>query len=197
MGVPLVCDMSSDFLSCPVDMSRYGLIYAGAQKNAGPAGVTMVILHDELLGRVPDSLPVMLDYRVQAAAGSMHNTPPTYAIYLVGLVLQWLVNLGGLDAIASQNRTKANLIYQHDRPERGIYRGHVEADSRSLINVTFRLPTEELEQSFAKSAEANGLVGLMGHRSVGGLRASIYNACPLEAVETLAQFMLEFQQLNG
>ncbi|HWQ84020.1 MAG TPA: 3-phosphoserine/phosphohydroxythreonine transaminase [Anaerolineales bacterium] len=196
-GVPLVCDMSSDFLSQPVDIARYGLIYAGAQKNAGPAGVTMVILHEDLLERVPDTLPVMLDYRVQAAGGSMHNTPPTFAIYLVGLVLEWLRELGGLPAIARQNQMKADLLYTTIDQSGGFYRGHAQLDSRSLMNVTFRLPTEDLEKQFASSADMNGLVGLKGHRSIGGLRASIYNACPLEAVQALAQFMREFQRQNG
>lgn len=196
-GVPLVCDMSSDFLSRPVDITKYGLIYAGAQKNAGPAGVTMVIVQDDLLERTPDTLPVMLDYRVQAAGGSMHNTPPTYAIYMVGLVMQWLIDLGGLPAIAKHNQTKADMIYKVIDRSGGFYRGHAQGDSRSLMNITFRLPTEELEKSFAKSAEENGLVGLKGHRSVGGLRASIYNACSMDAVQALTQFMLEFQRING
>ena len=196
-GVPLVCDMSSDFLSRPVDIAQYGLIYAGAQKNAGPAGVTLVILREDLLDRSPDTLPVMLDYRVQVAGGSMHNTPPTFAIYMVGLVLQWLLGLGGLPAIARQNQAKADLIYNVIDQSGGFYRGHAQIDSRSLMNVTFRLPTEELEKKFVKSAEENGLVGLKGHRSVGGLRASIYNACALETVQALTQFMQEFQRLNG
>lgn len=196
-GIPLVCDMSSDFISRPVDIAKYGLIYAGAQKNAGPAGVTMVILREDLLECTPDNLPVMLDYRVQAAGGSMHNTPPTFAIYMVGLVLKWLFGLGGLKAIARQNQSKADLIYSTIDQSGGFYRGHAQADSRSLMNVTFRLPTEELEKNFAASAEASGLVGLKGHRSVGGLRASIYNACPLEAVQVLTQFMQEFQRKNG
>jgi len=196
-GVPLVCDMSSDFLSRPVDISKYGLIYAGAQKNAGPAGVTMVIVRADLLERVPTNLPVMLDYRLQSASGSMHNTPPAFAIYIVGLVLQWLVGLGGLPAIARQNQAKADLLYKTIDQSGGFYRGHALADSRSLMNVSFHLPSEELENQFAASAEANGLVGLKGHRSVGGLRASIYNACPLAAVQALAQYMLEFQRQNG
>lgn len=196
-GIPLVCDMSSDFLSRPVDISKYGLIYAGAQKNAGPAGVTVVILREDLLDRTPDTLPVMLDYRVQVASGSMHNTPPTFAIYMLGLVLKWLVGLGGLPAIAQHNQTKAELIYNLIDQSGGFYRGHAHVDSRSRMNVTFRLPSEDLEKDFVKAAEAHGLVGLKGHRSVGGLRASIYNACPLEAVQALAQFMLEFQRQNG
>ncbi len=196
-GIPLVCDMSSDFLSRPIDVGKYALIYAGAQKNAGPAGVTMVILREDLLECTPDNLPVMLDYRVQTAGGSMHNTPPTFAVYMVGLVLKWLVELGGLSAIAHQNQTKADLLYSTIDQSGGFYRGHAQPGSRSLMNVTFRLPTEELEKNFAKSAEASGLIGLKGHRSVGGLRASIYNACPLEAVQALTQFMLEFQRQNG
>lgn len=196
-GIPLVCDMSSDFLSRLVDITKYGLIYVGAQKNAGPAGVTMVIVREDLLERTPDTLPVMLDYRVQAAGGSMHNTPPTYAIYMVGLVMRWLIDLGGLPAIAKHNQTKADMIYKVIDQSGGFYRGHAQTDSRSLMNITFRLPTEELEKNFAKTAEENGMVGLKGHRSVGGLRASIYNACTLDAVKALTQFMVEFQRING
>ncbi len=196
-GVPLVCDMSSDFLSRPVDISRYGMIYAGAQKNAGPAGVTLVILHEDLLKRVPDNLPVMLDYKVQASKGSMYNTPPTYAIYIVGLVLRWLIDLGGLPATLDRNQHKADLLYNAIDQSGGFYRGHAQPGSRSLMNVTYRLPSEDLEKLFVKQAGQNGLIGLKGHRSVGGLRASIYNACPLEAVEALVQFMAEFMRTQG
>jgi phosphoserine aminotransferase len=196
-GVPLVCDMSSDFLSRKVEVSKYGLIYAGAQKNAGPAGVTVVILREELLERVPDGLPVMLDYKVQVAGGSMHNTPPCFAIYVVGLVLKWLKGLGGLEAIAERNQEKAELIYRVIDASGGFYRGHAVRGDRSWMNVTMRLPSEELEAQFVKQAEGEGMVGLNGHRSVGGLRASLYNAVPVESVRALAQFMGEFQRRNG
>lgn len=196
-GVTLVCDMSSDFLSRPVDISKYGLVYAGAQKNAGPAGVTVVILREDLLERVPDGLPVMLDYKVQAKKGSMHNTPPCFAIYMVGLVLKWLKQEGGLEAIDRHNQEKAALVYAAVDGSGGFYRGHAVRDSRSLMNVTFRLPSEELEEMFARQTEIEGLVGLRGHRSVGGLRASLYNAVPVDSVHLLAQFMGEFQRKNG
>jgi phosphoserine aminotransferase len=189
--------MSSDFLSQPVDVSQYGVIYAGAQKNAGPAGVTLVILREELLERVPQGLPVMLDYKVQAAGGSMHNTPPCFAIYMVGLVAKWLKKVGGLGAIAQHNQEKARLIYQAIDASGGFYRGHAQVESRSVMNVTFRLPNEELEADFVKQSEAAGMVGLQGHRSVGGLRASLYNALPIESARALAQFMGEFQRKNG
>ncbi|MBC8505093.1 MAG: 3-phosphoserine/phosphohydroxythreonine transaminase [Anaerolineales bacterium] len=191
--IPLICDMSSDILSRPIDVSKYGLIYAGAQKNAGPAGVTMVIIREDLLGSVPNDLATMLDYRLQAEKKSLINTPPSFAIYVLGLVLGWLLDLGGLPAISRLNQQKAILLYDVIDTSEGFYRGHAQSDSRSLMNVTFRLETTELEESFAKEALAQGMVGLKGHRSVGGLRASIYNACPLESVETLATFMKDFQ----
>lgn len=196
-GVPLVCDMSSNFLSRPLEMSRYGLIYAGAQKNAGPAGVTIVILHQDLLGRVPPNLPVMLDYKAQVDSASMYNTPPCFAIYVVGLVLGWLLELGGLEAIERRNRAKADLIYTVIDQSGGFYRGHAYPEHRSRMNITFRLPSEDLEKRFVQQAEAEGLVGLKGHRSVGGLRASLYNALPLESARALAEFMREFQRRNG
>lgn len=196
-GVPLVCDMSSDFISRPVDVSKYGLIYAGAQKNAGPAGVTIVIVREDLLARTPENLPVMLDYRTLAEAGSMHNTPPCFAIYVVGLVARWALELGGLPEIARRNQEKADLLYKVIDNSGGYYRGHAQPDSRSAMNVTFRLPGEDLEAQFAKEATAKELSGLKGHRSVGGLRASIYNAMSLEGVKALADFMVEFQRQNG
>lgn len=196
-SVPLVCDMSSDILSRPRDVSKYGLIYAGAQKNAGPAGVTLVILRDDLLARTPKNLPVMLDYRLQTEAGSMHNTPPVFAVYIVGLVLKWLKAEGGLQAIARRNQQKADLVYQIIDQSGGFYRGHAVSRDRSLMNVTFRLPNEELEAAFVKQAEAVELVGLKGHRSVGGIRASLYNALPVEAAQALAEFMRDFQRKNG
>ena len=196
-GVPLVCDMSSDFLSRPVDVRKYGLIYGGAQKNLGPAGVTLVILHEDLLERVPPKLPIMLDYKLLAENKSLYNTPPCFTIYVVGLVLRWLRDLGGLEAMARLNETKASLLYQAIDSSGGFYRGHARPDSRSRMNVTFRLPTEELDKQFAKEATAAGLDGLKGHRSVGGLRASLYNALPDKSVEALTQFMREFQRTNG
>jgi phosphoserine aminotransferase len=196
-GVPLVCDMSSDFISRPVDVTKYGLIYAGAQKNAGPAGVTMVILRDDLLARTPANLPVMLDYKALSDSGSMYNTPPTFAIYIVGLVAKWALNLGGLEAVQRRNQEKAQLIYNAIDSSGGFYRGHAQPGSRSVMNVTFRLPSEDLENQFAKEASARELSGLKGHRSVGGMRASIYNAMPIEGVQTLVDFMREFQRANG
>ena len=196
-GVPLVCDASSNIASRPIDVSKYGLIYAGAQKNLGPAGVTLVIIRSELLARTPPKLPVLLDYKLLAEKKSMHNTPPTFAIYLVGLVLRWLTEFGGLEAMARHNAAKAARVYQAIDDGHGFYRGHARPDSRSRMNVTFRLPSEDLEKKFVKEAEAQGLVGLKGHRSVGGLRASLYNALPMEAAEALARFMDEFQRANA
>ncbi|MGE0129671.1 MAG: 3-phosphoserine/phosphohydroxythreonine transaminase [Blastocatellales bacterium] len=196
--VPLVCDMSSDFISRPVDVSKYGLIYAGAQKNAGPAGTTIVIIRDDLLERVPDGLPAMLDYRNLAKNGSMYNTPPCYAIYICGLVFKWALNdIGGLEKIYALNMEKAKILYDAIDSSDGYYRGHAEKDCRSLMNVTFRLPSEELEGKLVKEATAAGLDGLKGHRSVGGLRASIYNAFPKAGVEKLVEFMNGFQKNNG
>jgi phosphoserine aminotransferase len=196
-GVPLACDASSDILSRPLDVTRYGVIYAGAQKNLGPSGVTLVILRDDLLERVPPRLPLMLDYRLLAESRSLYNTPPTFAIYVVGLVLRWLLSLGGLDEMARRNEAKAGLLYRAIDDSGGFYRGLARADSRSRMNVTFRLPSEELEKKFVKRATAEGLDGLKGHRSVGGLRASLYNALPVESAEALVQFMAEFQRVNG
>ena len=196
-GVPLVCDASSDFISRPVDVSKYALIYAGAQKNAGPAGTTVVIIRDDMLERTPVNLPVMLDYKALAASGSLHNTPPAFAIYMVGLVFQWVKNLGGLAEIQKINRKKADLIYTAIDESGGFYRGHAAPEARSVMNIPFRLPSEELEDAFAKEAKSNGLIGLKGHRSVGGMRASIYNAMSVEGAEALVQFMKEFQQKNG
>jgi phosphoserine aminotransferase len=194
--VPLVADASSDIFSGPIDLSKYALIYAGAQKNLAPAGVTLVIMRDELLKRTPSSLPTMLQYSVHAENGSMYNTPPVFAIYVMRLVLAWLVKQGGLAAIGARNARKADKLYAAiDRT--GFYRGHATKDSRSRMNVTLRLPSEELEKKFIKDATAAGLDGLKGHRSVGGLRASIYNAFPEEGVDALVQFMAEFERRNG
>jgi phosphoserine aminotransferase len=196
-GVPLVCDASSDFISRPIDVSKYALIYAGAQKNAGPSGVVVVIARDDMLERTPANLPVMLDYKVLAASGSLHNTPPCFAIYMVGLVLKWAKKQGGLTAIEKTNRTKADLIYKAIDGSGGFYRGHAKPDARSLMNIPFRLPSEELEDTFAKEAKSNKLIGLKGHRSVGGMRASIYNAMTVEGAQELTKFMAEFQKKNG
>lgn len=193
-SAPLVCDASSNFLSRPLDVSYYGLIYACAQKNAGIAGVTVVIVRDDLLERVPKNLPAMLDYRLQAANDSLYNTPPVFAIYVLLLVARWLKNeIGGLANMAKINRDKAGLLYQVLDEHPDFYRGHARPDSRSMMNVTFRLPNEELETAFVKQAKARELVELKGHRSVGGMRASIYNAMPREGVVALRDLMLEFK----
>ncbi len=196
-GVELICDMSSDFLSQPVDVSKYGLIYAGAQKNAGPAGVVVVIVREDLLQRVPEKLPVMLDYKLLAESGSLHNTPPCYAIYMVGLVMKWLKDLGGLSAMQKINQEKAGLVYNAIDSSGGFYRGHAAPEARSIMNVPFRLPSEELENAFVKESTKANLIGLKGHRSVGGLRASLYNALPLESAQALTAFMADFQRRNG
>ena len=196
-GVPLVCDMSSDFLSRPVKVGKYGLIYAGAQKNAGPAGVTIVIMRKDLLERVPEDMPAMLDYRLLVEKNSLLNTPPVFSIYIVGLVLGWLIERGGLEGIAHLNERKAGLVYGAIDQSGGFFRGYVLPEDRSRMNVTFALPAPELEKAFALEAKQQGLVGVKGHRSKGGLRASIYNALPLEAVEALVQFMTEFQRRYG
>jgi phosphoserine aminotransferase len=196
-NVPVVCDASSNIASKPIDVSKYGVLYAGAQKNLGPSGVALVIIHDDLLGKAPPKLPVMLDYKALAESNSLHNTPPCFAIYIVGLVLNWLKANGGVEGIARGNAEKAALVYNAIDSSGGFYRGHAQPQSRSRMNVTFRLPSEELEKRFVKQAEAQRLIGLKGHRSVGGLRASLYNAFPVEGARALAQFMAEFQRVNG
>ena len=196
-GVTLVADMSSDFVSRPVDIHKYGLIYAGAQKNLGPAGVTLVIIRRDLLARVPAGLPLMLDYKVQVDNTSLYNTPPCFTIYVCGLVLRRLRDLGGLEAVSRNNAAKATIVYDAIDQSGGFYRGHAVPQDRSMMNVTFRLPTEELETLFAKQAQSQGLVGLKGHRSLGGIRASIYNAFPNEGASALAGFMREFQRTQG
>jgi phosphoserine aminotransferase len=194
--VPLVADTSSNMCSRPIDVARYGLIYAGAQKNLGPSGVTLVIVRDDLVARTPASLPTMLQYGVHVENKSMYNTPPVFGVYIMRLVLKWFMKQGGLGAIEQRNIRKANKLYAEiDRT--GFYRGHAHKDSRSRMNVTFRLPSEELEKKFSKEATAAGLDGLKGHRSVGGLRASIYNAFPEEGVDALVAFMKEFERTNG
>ncbi len=194
--VPLVADTSSDMFSRPIDVAKYGLIYAGAQKNLGPSGVTLVIVREDLLSRSSKSLPTMMNYAVHVENGSMYNTPPCFGIYLMGLVAKWALNEGGLPAISQRNERKAAALYAEiDRT--GFYRGTADKSSRSLMNLTFRLPSEELEKAFVKESTAAGLDGLKGHRSVGGMRASIYNAFPEEGVEALVSFMKEFERKNG
>jgi phosphoserine aminotransferase len=194
--VPLVCDSSSDILSRPIPVEKYGLIYAGAQKNMGPSGVTLVIMREDLLPRVREGLATMLDYRTHVKDKSLHNTPNTWGIYIINLVCKWLKEKGGLEAMQSENEAKAKLLYDAiDATE--FYRGHADPDSRSTMNVTFRLPSEDLEKKFANEATAAGMDGLKGHRSVGGIRASIYNAFPRAGCEALVEFMKEFERKNG
>jgi phosphoserine aminotransferase len=193
---PLVSDTSSDMFSRPIDIARHALIYSGAQKNMGPAGVTIVILREDLLQRSQKTLPTMLNYAVHAENGSLYNTPPAFAVYALGLVMKWLIAQGGLAAIATLNERKAAKLYAEiDRT--GFYRGTAHKECRSLMNVTFRLPSEELETAFVKESTAAGLDGLKGHRSVGGMRASIYNAFPEDGVDALVAFMKEFELKRG
>jgi len=196
-GVPLVCDASSDFISRPIDVSKYALIYAGAQKNAGAAGLTIVILREDLLERTPPDLPVMLSYKALAASASLYNTPPCYSIYISGLVFQWARKLGGLEAMARRNQRKAQTIYQVIDQSGGFYRGHARVEARSRMNIPFRLPSEGLEEAFVSEARKNNMIGLKGHRSLGGIRVSLYNALEPEAAEELAGFMREFQKKHG
>jgi phosphoserine aminotransferase len=194
--VPLVADTSSDLFSGPIDVSRYGLIYGGAQKNLGSSGVTLAIVRDDLLVRSADTLPIMLNYRVHAENNSLYNTPNTFGIYVLGLTVKWLRSLGGLPAIARINQCKAGKVYAEiDRT--GFYRGTAQKESRSVMNVTFRLATEALEEMFVAESTAAGLNGLKGHRAVGGVRASIYNAFPEEGVDALVDFMREFERKRG
>ncbi len=196
-GVPIVSDMSSDIFSRPLDMEKFGMIYAGAQKNIGPSGICMVIVRDDLLGLIPEGLPSMLDYSTFMKKNSLYNTPPTFAIYSVQLVLKWIEEtVGGLEAMDQRNREKANLLYDA-MDASSFYTGTADTDSRSLMNVTFRLPSEDLEKKFIAEAEKAGLAGLKGHRSVGGCRASIYNAMPVEGVRTLVDFMKSFEKENS
>ncbi|MFO0817230.1 MAG: 3-phosphoserine/phosphohydroxythreonine transaminase [Pirellulales bacterium] len=193
-GVPMVADCSSDFLCRPLPVEKYGLIYACAQKNAGPAGVTVVIIREDLLARGSDELPGYLNYRSHADENSLWNTPPTFAIYIVNLVTQWLLkDVGGLAAMYDRNREKAGLLYEVLDESPDFYRGHAQRDSRSIMNVTFRLPDADTEKAFLSGAEKRGLGNLKGHRSVGGMRASIYNAMPREGVVALRDYMREFR----
>jgi phosphoserine aminotransferase len=195
-AVPLVADMSSHILSRPVEVTKYGLIYAGAQKNIGPAGLTIVIVRDDLLGQPHPLLPSAFDYKQQAENDSMLNTPPTYAIYIAGLVFEWLKARGGLAAMAEHNRRKAALLYDF-LDATSFYRSPVQRDSRSLMNVPFKLADEALDGAFLKGAEARGMLQLKGHRSVGGMRASIYNAMPIEGVQALVGYMQDFEKQHG
>ena len=194
-GVPLVADTSSDMYSRPIDVRKYGVIYAGAQKNLGPSGVVLVIIRDDLVEAGSKSLPTMLQYRTHAGEGSMYNTPPTFGIYVMGEVFKWIQAEGGLKAMAEHNEAKARLLCDY-LDDSDFFRGTAQPDSRSLMNVCFRAPTEELEAKFVSEATKRGLDGLKGHRSVGGMRASIYNACPRASVEALVAFMKEFERAN-
>jgi phosphoserine aminotransferase len=194
--VPLVADMSSNILSRPIPVDKYGIIYAGAQKNMGPSGVTLVIIREDLLPRIREGLSMMLDYRTHVKDKSLHNTPNTWGIYILNLVCKWLKGKGGLEGMQQENEAKAKLLYDAiDATD--FYRGHADPDSRSIMNVTFRLPSEDLEKKFATEATTAKLDGLKGHRSVGGIRASIYNAFPREGCEALVEFMQEFERKNG
>lgn len=196
-NVPLVCDASSDILHKKIDVNKYALIYAGAQKNMGPSGVTLVIIRKDLLERSQSSLHTMLNYKVHAENDSLYNTPNTFGIYIIDLICKWLQNLGGLDAMYEINKKKAGLLYDCIDNSNGFYIGHAEKESRSLMNLTFNLKTEELEKQLISEATKAGFDGLKGHRSVGGLRASIYNAFPVKGVEELVSFMKDFQLRNS
>ena len=194
--VPLVADASSDIFGRPINVGKYALIYAGAQKNLAPAGVTLVLIRDDMLARSPQGMHTMLDYNTHAKNKSLYNTPPVFTIYVMRLVMKWLLEQGGLEATKRRNEEKAKLLYDAIDGS-SFYRGHAEAGSRSLMNVTFRLPSEDLEKQFVAEATKAGLDGLKGHRSVGGIRASIYNAFPREGVEALVAFIKEFERTNG
>ncbi|MGE7841061.1 3-phosphoserine/phosphohydroxythreonine transaminase [Lysinibacillus sp. NPDC093712] len=193
-NVPLVADMSSDILSKPVDISKFGIIYAGAQKNLGPSGVTVVIIRKDLLEKANKDIPTMLKYTTHTDGNSLYNTPPTFGIYMLGEVLKWVDAKGGVEAIAKLNEAKAQVIYDAIDNSNGFFTGHATPESRSLMNITFRVADEELEKQFLAEAKAAGFIGLNGHRSVGGCRASTYNAVPLETCEALRDFMVAFQQ---
>jgi phosphoserine aminotransferase len=196
VDAPLVADMSSNILSRPIDVSRFGLIYAGAQKNMGPAGLVVVIVREDLLGHARPGTPAVWDFKAMAAEGSMLNTPPTFSWYFAGMVFKWLRRQGGVEAMEQRNRQKAELLYR-TIDESGFYRNPVEPDSRSWMNVPFVLAKPELDQSFLAEAQTAGLTNLAGHRSVGGMRASLYNAMPLEGVRALTEFMREFARRHG
>jgi len=196
-NVPLVCDASSDMLHKKIDVNKYALIYAGAQKNMGPSGVTFIILRKDMLERSSDSLHTMLNYKTHTENNSLYNTPNVFGIYIINLVCKWLKGLGGLDGMYKINKEKADILYKCIDESGGFYKGHADKDSRSLMNITFNLATEDLEKKLVSEATAAGFDGLKGHRSVGGLRASIYNAFPKKGVEDLVSFMKDFQKKNG
>lgn len=196
-NIPLIADMSSDILSRPLDASQFDLIYAGAQKNLGPSGVTVVILRENILQDVPDHLPVMLRYDTYTKNNSLYNTPPVFSVYMVNLVLKWIKRNGGLTSMEKQNQIKAKLIYDAIDQSGQFYQGIVEPNSRSFMNITFKVNNDILEKQFLKQAEEQGFIGLEGHRSVGHIRASTYNAVPYEACKALADFMIDFQKRNG
>ncbi len=197
IATPLVCDASSDIFSRPLDVAAHALVFAGAQKNLGPAGCTLVVISREMLGRVRQGLPSMLDYRKHAEEGSCYNTPPVFAIHVMGLVFKWIELQGGLAALARRNREKAQLLYDAIDRSGGFYRGVARPDSRSLMNVTFRTPSEDLDKKLVQEAAARDMDGLKGHRSAGGLRASIYNAFPRTGCEALAELMGDFARRHG
>ncbi|XLM19349.1 3-phosphoserine/phosphohydroxythreonine transaminase [Chromobacterium piscinae] len=196
-GVPLVCDMSSDFLSREIDVSRFGMIYAGAQKNIGPSGLTVLVIREDLLGKARADIPTMLNYQIHADADSMYNTPATYPIYIAGLVFKWLKEQGGVKGIATRNEEKAGLLYHVIDNSGGFYSTHIEPPFRSKMNVVFKLKDESLDEIFLLEARKNGLAQLKGHRAVGGMRASIYNAMPIEGVKSLVNFMQDFARQYG
>ena len=196
-NIPLVCDASSNILSKKIDVSRYGIIYAGAQKNMGPSGVTTVIIRKDLAERSHESLPSMLSYKIQVDNNSLFNTPNTFGVYIINLVAKWIKDMGGIEIMAKANKEKAEILYKCIDESNGFYKGHAEKESRSLMNVTFNLTTEELEKTLVSEATAAGFNGVKGHRSVGGLRASIYNAFPKKGVEDLVEFMKEFQSKHS
>jgi len=196
-GIPLIADMSSNFMSKPIDAQRYSMIYAGAQKNVGPSGTAVVIIKKELLEKAIPGQPSMLDYQLHAKNGSMYNTPATFTIYMIGLVLKWIEDFGGLDLIEQNNIAKAKYLYDAIDASNGFYKGTVDTADRSLMNITFRMPSEELEALCISVAKKNGMIGLKGHRDVGGCRASTYNSLPLPAAHALGEFMRSFQQQHG
>jgi len=196
-NVPLVCDASSDILHKKIDVKKYGLLYAGAQKNIGPSGVTLVIIRKDLVERSQDTLHTMLSYKTQAENDSLYNTPNTFGVYIIMLVTRHLLKLGGLDKMYEINKNKADMLYKCIDESNGFYKGHAEKESRSLMNITFNLATPEMEKKLIDEATKAGFNGLKGHRSVGGLRASIYNAFPTKGVEDLVTFMNDFQKKNG
>ncbi len=195
-SVPLVCDMSSCIMSEPIDFTKFGMVYAGAQKNIGPAGLTVVVIREDLMGHARPETPTMLDYKVMADADSMYNTPPCYAIYVAGLVFKWVEALGGVEKMNQINRDKAEILYRAIE-ETSLFHLHAQKESRSLMNVTFRTGDADLDKKFVAAAAERGMVSLAGHRKVGGMRASIYNAMPVEGVEKLAAFIKEFDAAGG